>query len=347
MKKSNLQVVDPTKDGSWDEMLSSWSDATIFHTSMWARTLASSYGYKCIYVCDPDRTQLIVPMMEVRSWLTGNRAISLPFTDTCQILLRPSGTIQPFLDYLKNLAMESRWKYIEFRSGQWPYGEIPHSSYFYVHELELTKGVDQLFKGLRSSTKRNIKKAIKQGVEIQHSTSFDSLKEFYRLNCITRKRHGLPPQPFQFFKNLFKNVIEKGHGVFVMAKYESRVIASAFFMHFGERAIYKYGASSMELQHLRPNNLIMWEAISYFAQKGCKYFHFGRTEPENKGLLQFKRGWRPEEKIFYYYKYDVGKRDFVKASSLGSGQSLTNKIFSKMPISVLRLIGEVLYPHVA
>ena len=45
----------------------------------------------------------------------------------------------------------------------------------------------------------NIKKALKEGVEVQLHNSFESVKSFFKLNCMTRKRHGLPPQPFKFF----------------------------------------------------------------------------------------------------------------------------------------------------
>src|SRR4030066_163040 len=47
--------------------------------------------------------------------------------------------------------------------------------------------------------KRNIKKSEREGVEVKILNSLESLNEFYKLNCITRKKHGLPPQPYNFF----------------------------------------------------------------------------------------------------------------------------------------------------
>jgi lipid II:glycine glycyltransferase (peptidoglycan interpeptide bridge formation enzyme) len=87
----------------------------------------------------------------------------------------------------------------------------------------------------------------------------------------------------------------------------------------------------------------MWEAIRYFAQKGCKSFCLGRTEPENKGLLQFKRGWGTKERTIRYYRYDMVKKTFVQNNSRLKG--LHNAVFMRMPIPLLKITGELLYKH--
>jgi lipid II:glycine glycyltransferase (peptidoglycan interpeptide bridge formation enzyme) len=56
--------------------------------------------------------------------------------------------------------------------------------------LDLTKDESQIFAGFRSSTKRNVKKALQQGVQIEICNSMESIEEFYRLYAITRKRFG-------------------------------------------------------------------------------------------------------------------------------------------------------------
>jgi len=39
--------------------------------------------------------------------------------------------------------------------------------------------------------------------------------------------------------------------------------------------MYKFGASDSGFQHLRPNNLVMWEGIRHCAERGCERLHFG------------------------------------------------------------------------
>jgi hypothetical protein len=88
----------------------------------------------------------------------------------------------------------------------------------------------------------------------------------------------------------------------------------------------------------------MWEAIKWYCQNGYKSFCFGRTEPENKGLMQFKAGWGAEEKVIKYFKYDIKRETFVKDCPRMNG--LHNRVFSKMPIPLLTVIGSLLYRHI-
>ena len=89
----------------------------------------------------------------------------------------------------------------------------------------------------------------------------------------------------------------------------------------------------------------MWEAIKWYCENGYESFCFGRTKPENKGLMQFKSGWGAEQNILPYYKYDLRREAFVEDNPKLTG--IHNKIFGKMPIPLLRLAGQLLYPHMA
>jgi lipid II:glycine glycyltransferase (peptidoglycan interpeptide bridge formation enzyme) len=232
---------------------------------------------------------------------------------------------------------------VEFRGAKdFLNGEIP-SEYYIGHTLDLTKGVDKIFSSFRESTKRNIRKAGMEGVVVGIFTSFEAIREFYRLNCLTRRNHGLPPQPFYFFKKIYEHIISKNCGFILLASYNKKIIAGAVYFHLGDKALFKYGASDKNYQHLRANNLVMWEAIKYYSQNGYKSFCFGRTEPENRGLLQFKVGWGTEEYIINYYKYDLKKEVFVRNPSRVVG--FHNKIVTHMPIPLLKISG-LLYKHI-
>ncbi len=87
----------------------------------------------------------------------------------------------------------------------------------------------------------------------------------------------------------------------------------------------------------------MWETIKWYLNAGYQYFSFGKTEPGNKGLLQFKHGWGTRERVIYYYKYDLTKDAFV-TSELGPRTS--HSFFRMMPIPLLKLTGNILYRHV-
>ncbi|MGV7223013.1 MAG: peptidoglycan bridge formation glycyltransferase FemA/FemB family protein [Nitrospinales bacterium] len=128
-----------------------------------------------------------------------------------------------------------------------------------------------------------------------------------------------------------------------MASHSNTVVAGAVFFLFGSRVIYKYGASDRQYQNLRANNLVMWEAIRWCCTNGFKRFSFGRTEPENKGLLQFKQGWGTREDRLDYYKYDLKKNSYIAEQQ---GIKSSYNFFKLMPLPLLKVTGNLLYRHV-
>ncbi len=285
----------------------------------------------------------LIPLMEIKSFVTGQRGVSLPFTDYCRPICNGDINFHDAFNGLVEYGKKTGWKYIEIRDAGDFFKELPISSFYYGHNLNLLQDEQENYSKFKSSTKRNIRKAIKEGVEIKVCNTLDSVKEFYGLNCITRKMHGLPPQPYFFFRKIFDHIISKNLGIVVLASYKGKTIAGAVYFHFGEKAIYKYGASEWRFQQLRANNLVMWSAIQWYCQNGYKSLSFGRTDHDHKGLMQFKNGWGAEEKIIKYYRYDIKKKAFINGGSHVSG--FHNKVFNKMPIPLLKVVGSLFYKH--
>jgi len=342
----NIQFIDPTLVSGWDEDILRFPETSFFHSASWAKVLKESYGYDPEYLTlmDSGRLTAVLPLMEVSSFITGKRGVSLPFTDYCEVLTVHKESSNVVFEKLKQQGGKRGWKYIELRGGTDYLGDVPPYTFFYRHELDLSIGADKILRNLRDSTRRNIKKSEKTGVEVRFEGTLDALYEFYRLNCMTRREHGLPPQPFRFFASIHEHIISRDRGRVALALHDGKVIAGCVYFHFGRSALYKYGASDRRFQHLRSNNLIMWEAIKRYAGEGYGQFCFGRTEPENEGLRQFKTGWSATERIINYYRYDLRKNTFMPAGERIS--SAANKLFSNVPIPIARAIGAVLYRHV-
>ena len=132
-------------------------------------------------------------------------------------------------------------------------------------------------------------------------------------------------------------------GFIVLASFRGAPIAANVYFYFGDQILYKYGASDRAFQHLRANNLVMWEAIKWGCDRGYRTLCFGRTEPDNEGLRQFKAGWGAREHLIKYYRFDLRKDAFIKTPTIVN--PLYKKIFSKLPIPALNMLGRILYRH--
>ncbi len=340
-----VKLLDPSVDSEWDQLVLSHPEATFFHSSAWARTLIKTYGHKPFYLSFSKchALQALVPMMEISSAFTGRRSVSLPFSDFCSPLLFQKGDNSFILSKLSALASEHAWKHFELRDPRSLEMVIDPAIQYFSHSLDLRQGPDALFGGFSSPVRRAIRKAEKSKLSVQVSQSWQSVRQFYRLHTYTRRRHGLPPQPLSFFRNLYEEAMLTEHGFVVQATLEKRCVAAAIYFLFGRTALYKYGASDAAAHELRANNLVMWEAIRVLAQDACDCLHFGRTSLTNAGLRRFKLGWGAAEEVIRYVRWNTASGQWTATADRLQGAH--NMLFANMPPALNRLAGALLYPH--
>ena len=339
--------IDPHTDPRWLEFLARHPGSTIFHHPQWIRALETTYRYRpCSFgFVEEGRLTGLLPLLEIRSWLTGARGVSLPFSDFGGPLITSNATLRSVADHCRSLLAEKHWKYVEFR-GDVEIASTVAGQHFKRHRLQLGKDTDAVFRGFdKSQTQRSVRKAEKSGVVVERSTDPHSMDEFVRLNYITRKKHGMPPQPSSFFRNVHKFVIGTGLGFVSLARIGNAVAAAAVYLTHNDTVYYKFGASDESLLKSRPNHALMWDAIRWGCEHGFKNFDFGRTDLDNEGLLEYKRGWGTVETDVVYRRFLGAATD---AQAIGE-QGLLEKVkpvFRRMPIPVLKIIGKVLYGHV-
>jgi len=342
-----IRVVNPLVDSNWDAKIGVLPGVSIFHTVSWARTLQETYGFRPIYFVyeESGKIQGLLPIMEVDSWLRGRRAVGLPFTDECAPLTTESGSLRLLCDAALGMAEKHSWKYLEVRGGQAIFGETPASTLFFGHRLDLSIGEAALLSQISKSARGAIKKAEKSDLTIEFSRKIEAVQVFYNLLCLTRKRHGVPPQPFSFFTKIHEHILEKELGWLILARHRGVPVAGGVFFHFGRAAMHKFGASDEKFQSLSANNLVLWEAIKWYASHHYAYLDLGRTSADNAGLRKFKMAWGTVERSITYFRYDVRTSAVVSVPDAASGWH--NHIFRLMPISASKAVGALLYKHVA
>jgi hypothetical protein len=338
-----VAVLNPLKNAEWNDMLLTLGQSTVFHSANWARLLAETYGYHPAYLTlsEGGAFRGCLPLMEVQSLLTGRRGVCLSFSDCCEALARGPEDFRLLFDSVLELGQISGWRYVEFRGEPYLSGETPARIYAH-HAIEL--GDEQLMHSrLRKGTASSIKKAQKDGVSVEICDSLKGVRDFYRLHCMTRRRHGLPPQPASFFDKLHEHVISQGLGFTALARHGGIPVAGLVCLHFGGNAVYKYGASDEAFKQLSGTNLVLWETIKNCARQGMRSLSLGRTDLDNEGLLTFKNGWGAQKSDLSYYRYEFGSHGFVCERE--RDLKLFKIVLRKLPVELLKLIGRFAYRH--
>jgi hypothetical protein len=200
----------------WSRFVGQHAAACAFHGEGWLRALWLTYSYKPFAVTSsPPGRELTdaLPLCRVESWVTGRRLVALPFTDHCQLLVGSDTSTRAAIDFLAELSHREKYKFIEIR----PTGPLVdaginqqnRSAAYFIHWRDLTQPVDAIFDSLqKDSIQRKIRRAEREGLRYEDGRSLEIIKKFYRLLLRTRRRHQLPPQPFEWFENLAKTMGE-------------------------------------------------------------------------------------------------------------------------------------------
>jgi lipid II:glycine glycyltransferase (peptidoglycan interpeptide bridge formation enzyme) len=219
------------------------------------------------------------------------------------------------------------------------------SGKFYWHTTALSLDPEAVFRRFKQSqVQRNIRRAEKEGVTVHVGTTWENMQLFYGLHINTRRRQGVPVQPIGYFRSLWKNLVSEGLGFIALAYHHKQLLAAAVFLHWKKTITYKYGASDSRFWGLRPNNLIMWQAIRWGCENGYQVFDWGRTDLEDEGLRDFKLGWGSEEKMLQYTiladrpPHPAGQGRLRKAMKI---------VIQHSPTWVCRVMGELFYRFAA
>jgi CelD/BcsL family acetyltransferase involved in cellulose biosynthesis len=344
----DVRTIDPRTEPGWDAFAVAHPAASVFHTSAWCRVLADTYGFKPNYAAAFDDDGVIraaVPLMLVDSWLTSRRLVGLPFSDLCTPLvadeeygLAALQAAQSQVDELGASMLEMRGR-CAFDAGALGF---TNGTNFLRHIIPLEADEGAMRRRLHDSAKRAIKKAEREGITVRERNDIGAMREFYRLTVMTRRKHGLLPQPWRFFRNLHKHLFETGQGRLLLAEHGGKVIAGDLLLRFRDELVYKFNASDPAFLHLRPNNLLLWEAMRTGGAQGCTSLDLGRCDLDNEGLRRFKLLWGSNEETlsYYYYPSNRGPSGLLSARSSRAALAMFVKF---APTVALEGVGAALY----
>lgn len=340
-------TIDPLEVANWDTLTERFEQSGIFHRRAWAQVLNDSYGFKTRALTSgpSDAPDAILPFVEVDSWMTGRRGVSVPFSDECEILQHDPEAGRHLVEQLIEHGRERRWRHWDCHGGHRLFPGEPAATSFHGHRLDLSPGYPALFARFDESVRRAVRKAEKGGLTVEFSRELDSVRAFHQLLGLTRRRHGIPLQPFEFFRQIHRTLLVPDLGFVALCRQGGRPIAGAVFLRSGRGALYKFGASDERQQQLRGNNLVMARAIEKLSAERCLSLDFGRTSMMNEGLRHFKRSWGTSERPLDYLRFSYRSNTFTTAIDHSSG--LAQRLFRVAPVFLSRLVGRIIYKHIA
>jgi FemAB-related protein (PEP-CTERM system-associated) len=325
---------------------------SLYYNQAWLELITQLYGYSLIPLITTNTTGQVtgfLPLCSMHSPLTGRRLVGLPFSDLCPLLAADDASANDLIDQAVQIAQQQKTRYLELRTGSNEVlakrSDLIEGNLYVRWLTPLDADPDIVWSSLQKTVKQKVRKSQKLGVQVRIAQQREDMAHFYRLHLQTRsKKHGMPTQPWRFFFDLWNSFAASDNVRLLLAEYQGTVIAGTILLVSGTTIRYAYSASDERYLHLAPNNLLLWEAITWSCTQGYKTLDLGRTAQDNEGLMAFKRGWGAikEPLPYYYYPQMAG---LASTSEASWKFHLLTSCWKRLPLWVAGPLGGFLYKH--
>lgn len=188
--------------------------------------------------------------------------------------------------------------------------------------IALSEDEDTLLANMRKKTRKLIRRAVREGVEIVEGGTSD-LDAFYQIIATTAEIKGIPVHNRAFYQQAWQIFQSVDSVRLMLAKYQNQIVAAKMIFVFGDKSMHLWGGTSHKGRDVYASYLIQWESIKWAIARGCRYCDLwgipdeiaemlreGQDVPKDKrdglwGVYTFKRGFGGEIESY------VGAYDYV------------------------------------
>ncbi|MBJ2172611.1 peptidoglycan bridge formation glycyltransferase FemA/FemB family protein [Aureibaculum sp. A20] len=246
-----------------------------------------------------------------RAIIYGGAVIS----DTCEKDEVLTSLIKNMNKLLKSKAIYSEFRhaflYKEFdkifKENNYEY--LPYQNF----KISLTNE-EEVFNNLTSEKRRQIRRSIKEGVEISYENTDFNIKGVYNIiKGIYLEKVKKPLPKLEFFNDLAK---QKLGNIFALI-YQGKVIGGGFLV-FDNKCVYDWyrGGLDRDFKHQYPSTLAAWAVIKFGLDKQLSTFDFmgAGIKGEDYGVRNFKAQYGGElvehgryQKVLSPLKFKIAK----------------------------------------
>lgn len=353
-QKYEVKLIDPITDPRWDAFVENHPYGWICHLSGWKKVLETSFphmkGHYLALVDESNEIKAGLPLFEVKSWLTGKRLVSIPFATFSDPLVSNAEEFYCLLDRVKHMHKELKFAYTEIRMFKFDAGRFDHEGInqdlFKAHLLTLAGSMEDLKMTFhKTCVRKNIGRANRNRLKLRVGDTEEDWIALYRLYVANRKRLGLPSHPYAFIRNIWQTFREEERVRLLLAEWEEKVIGALVLFKYKDRVSAEYLGTDQKYMGLYTNVFLFWEAIKWAFESKVDYFDFGRTSPQNHGLMEFKGHWgtRVIDLPIYYFPEEAGRHKSDRDHSLP--YKAIRSLCKVSPESTHPLMGRLIYKH--
>ncbi|WP_317492813.1 GNAT family N-acetyltransferase [Haloechinothrix sp. LS1_15] len=289
--------VDPRSDACWAK-LAACQAGCLFTSPPWLEAICGTFGLPAearLALDASDRPVAGFAWVPVND-LRGTRYSALPFSDRADPMVTDVATWQA-------LSADALSAGVPLTVRCWEDAAPARDSRMVTvgglawHGTPLDAPLDELYRRLSGTARRNIARARRAGVRVVATAEQDAMHAFHRLHLRLRKRkYRLLAQPPELFDRIWQSFAPRDAVVTLLAYEQHTLIAGAVFLVWNDVLYYKFGASLHEHLALRPNDALFWAGIEWGARRNLAWVDWGCSDDDQPGLIAYKRKWASEQR---------------------------------------------------
>jgi CelD/BcsL family acetyltransferase involved in cellulose biosynthesis len=333
---------DPS-DREWSDFVAEQPQATVYHTLGW-RAVGESLGHRARPLVSRDSDGSlngVLPLFEVGRG-RDRRFAAVPLRDRGGPLAKDEASVAGLMREAAGLARSAGAARVILRSQE-PMSDAARdagyseTSYHVTTLVDLSSGPEAVLARVKGSARRAAAKGVDAGLTFRWGSGQNDMRSFYSVFLRTRRRLGVPPHPWSFFRAVTESL---GDGIarLGLASLDGKVVAGTLLLAYGDRVIDGYAASDERHLSAQPNDFLIWNALAWGADEGYKYFDFGASSPEQKGLLFFKEKWGGCHTPLYSYTWPPEASSALRDSNRPEYR-LVRATWRRLPIWATRVAG--------
>lgn len=170
---------------------------------------------------------------------------------------------------------------------------------------DLRKGSELIWKEFKSKVRNNVRKAIKNNVQLKLDYKGEGIDEFLRIYNGTMDRRNAQKQ-YYFKREFFERIHDKlkGYFVYFFALHDGQVI-SADLVLISDKKIYSFlSATDSNAFEYRPNDFIKYQIVKWGVEQNRTDYVLGGGYKPLDSLYSYKKSFAPQGIIPFY----VGKK---------------------------------------
>lgn len=184
----------------WDAYVEQCDNASLYHLSLWRKIITKVFKHQTYYLYALSRQGRIIgilPIVRLKSRLFGDYMVSVPYFNYGGVIADNPLIEEALLDKAAKIAVELGIQHIEFRETE------PKNESWSVRTdkvamiLDLPSDPDDLWQALGSKRRAQIKRPLREGVEVQIGRP-ELLDDFYQVFSRNMRDLGTPVYPKVF-----------------------------------------------------------------------------------------------------------------------------------------------------